>query len=604
LTSLSPHSGFSFFTKFEFLLNHSKRKSFMSHRFLIYTAILLVFLFSVSAPAQEPAPAEGSDQRAAAATREKAIDLLSSVAGQVNTLRSAQNRARMGSTTAALLWEVDEPRARRLFSAVAEDIKLGFSEPIAEPEEGFYAYGGTQQPSAVFSQLRSNTVQRIAGHDPQFALEFLRATRPPVDDEAMSEVSESERALELQLAAQVAAKNPELALQLGRKALAEGFSYELLNVLTQLKSGNKGVWQGFYKEVIDKLKAANFVEDGWAEDLAIGLAQSFPPPQADEHLYRDLIGLIVADALAEGCGGGPTEDNNSTQVCHKIGSLFDKVQKYYPTRAAAFVRWAEQAAQGELWTQVYEAVEKGTIDEALTEAAKHPELADRIFWIAMIKAAAAGDFARARDIMQKTTNEELRESMLEHLKYVEMMNAEKSKQSSKSGDPGQVETTEERVRLLVDNAMRLAKTDRKTALEQLDQAGQIIESLKTGRFKLEGQVGLAIIYSSLQSDRGFYIVESLMPRLNELIAAGAALDGFETHYLTDGEWSMTGQGAIGGLTTMLAQNAGYFSRLDFDRSLNIVNQLERPEVRLMAQLMMAQGVLSDHNAGSMTLPRN
>jgi len=193
--------------------------------------------------------------------------------------------------------------------------------------------------------------------------------------------------------------------------------------------------------------------------------------------------------------------------------------------------------------------------------------------------------------------------MVDHIKYVQSVNAETAKRAARSADP-QLNSNEERVQLLVENATRIGKTDRKAALEQLDQAGQIIESFSAGKSKMEGQVGLAILYSSLQSERGFTIVESLMPRLNELIAAAAALDGFETHYLTDGEWSMTGQGSIGSLTTVLAQNAGFFSRLDFDRSLNLVNQLERPEVRLMAQLMMAQGVLSDRSAGSRTLPRN
>jgi len=41
--------------------------------------------------------------------------------------------------------------------------------------------------------------------------------------------------------------------------------------------------------------------------------------------------------------------------------------------------------------------------------------------------------------------------------------------------------------------------------------------------------------------------------------SAATLDGFETHYLRDGEWNMTGEGVVGGLLTALAQNAGYFA---------------------------------------------
>jgi hypothetical protein len=285
--------------------------------------------------------------------------------------------------------------------------------------------------------------------------------------------------------------------------------------------------------------------------------------------------------------------------------LFEKVEKYYPPRATALKRWGEQAAERELWEQVQEAVDKGTIDEALAQAVKHPGLEDRIYWIAVIKASAAGDYSRAREIALKTSDEELRRTMLDQIEFAEKMDADHSKQRANSGVlPGQPENNDERARALVANALQLGKTDRKAALANLDQAGQILQSFKPGKSKLEGQIALAILYSSLQSDRGFTIVESLMPRLNELISAAAALDGFETDYLSEGEWNMTGEGAVGGLLTLLAQNAGYFSRLDFDRSLTLVNQLERPEVRLMAQLMMAQGVLSDRSAGAMSLPRN
>jgi len=82
-----------------------------------------------------------------------------------------------------------------------------------------------------------------------------------------------------------------------------------------------------------------------------------------------------------------------------------------------------------------------------------------------------------------------------------------------------------------------------------------------------------------------------MPKLNELVAASVALDGFEFNYLRDGEWNMSGESDLGRMLTALVQNAGYFAVLDFDRSVNLTSQLERLELRLMAQLKIAQGVL-------------
>jgi hypothetical protein len=49
---------------------------------------------------------------------------------------------------------------------------------------------------------------------------------------------------------------------------------------------------------------------------------------------------------------------------------------------------------------------------------------------------------------------------------------------------------------------------------------------------------------------------------------------------------------LGRLLRGLAQNAGAFAWCDFDRSVSLASQFERPEIRLMAQLKLAQGILA------------
>jgi len=56
---------------------------------------------------------------------------------------------------------------------------------------------------------------------------------------------------------------------------------------------------------------------------------------------------------------------------------------------------------------------------------------------------------------------------------------------------------------------------------------------------------------------------------------------------------MTAEGGVGSLLTMLAQNAVYFALCDFDRALALSTQFERREIRMMAQLKLAQGVLEE-----------
>ena len=88
------------------------------------------------------------------------------------------------------------------------------------------------------------------------------------------------------------------------------------------------------------------------------------------------------------------------------------------------------------------------------------------------------------------------------------------------------------------------------------------------------------------------MMESLMPKLNELIDAAVKLDDFDTHYMRDNEWNMSANGKLGELLNRLSQNAGYFAWCDFDRAVSLAAQFERPEIRMMAQLKLAQAIVA------------
>ncbi|HEX6284879.1 MAG TPA: hypothetical protein VFZ71_08395, partial [Pyrinomonadaceae bacterium] len=51
-------------------------------------------------------------------------------------------------------------------------------------------------------------------------------------------------------------------------------------------------------------------------------------------------------------------------------------------------------------------------------------------------------------------------------------------------------------------------------------------------------------------------------------------------------------GEIGDLLTFLSHKAGYFAWYDFERAMNLAAQFERGEIRMMAQLKLAQGILA------------
>ena len=129
-------------------------------------------------------------------------------------------------------------------------------------------------------------------------------------------------------------------------------------------------------------------------------------------------------------------------------------------------------------------------------------------------------------------------------------------------------------------------------MKLLNDASVLAETLKPGKEQTEVQIGLAGGYCQENSDRGLAIMESLMPKLNELVSAAAKLDGYDHNNLRYGEWNMSGAGSVGSLLTQLAEHAPYFAWCDFDRAVNLANQFERQELRIMARLKLAQGILA------------
>jgi hypothetical protein len=55
---------------------------------------------------------------------------------------------------------------------------------------------------------------------------------------------------------------------------------------------------------------------------------------------------------------------------------------------------------------------------------------------------------------------------------------------------------------------------------------------------------------------------------------------------------MSAEGSLGALLTMLATGSGYFAWYDFDRAVSLAGQFDRSEIRMMAQLKLAQSILS------------
>ena len=561
-------------------------------QFLILTVLLLLSPTLVFA--QERKPAE--DKSGEKVLKEKAYDLLDSLATQISTLQSVENRARIGSNIAASIWTHDEKRARALFIAVGEDIKLGLQQP---PDPNPLS---EQTSSMVFLHLRENTIDRIAKFDPEFAFDFLVSTEPTFGENTPYPVIEKDKALAVRLAKQIIVTNPDLSLKVGRKALAQGFTENLLSLLRQLLRRNSQNGSILYRETIQKLREQKFTpnvtnpRDWQLFNFTFALAD-LKPPLVDELAYKDFMNMLLSAALANKCDKADPEGDISF-FCSQIGTLVAQMEKVDPRRAGK-LKHIESEEQDRPWgPEVYNELEDlaqardydGIFDLAKT----YPGLKDTMYWCAFQVAQSSGDLERARKIANDYTDDaEVQQRMLSQLEPNKGESTpDERKLEEIQTEVDKITDRNERLAALIELSIKIGARDRVTALKLYDQISEQLQESKNPNERIQGQAFIAMLYCMEKSDRGFAMMESLMPKLNELIDSAVKLDGFDTNYMRDGEWNMSANGSLGRFLTELSQNSGYFAWCDFDRAVNLAAQFERTEIRMMAQLKLAQSILS------------
>ncbi|HEX5890598.1 MAG TPA: hypothetical protein VFY61_17935 [Pyrinomonadaceae bacterium] len=531
----------------------------------------------------------------AAALRAKAYDLLTTLADQLGTLQSAENRARIGSNIAGSIWTHDEKRARALFKLVEDDIKFGLQVDKKAPH--------SKHTFQVFYKLRENTAERMAKHDPELALAFVRDTASFVNEHARQpndEISEAiarqEQALELRLAKQISAANPEVSIKFARQSLAHGFSRDLLTVLGRA-SKDKAQARELYKEIVSKLRDANF--ENWETlEFVHTLVQSYTPPAADEATFRELIQFLNNKAVAIGCTKQTGEHyDDVASVCQRLGVLFPIIERFYPGEARVLARWNSRRHdyihEGAGYMELQETAENGTVEEVLSLTSRYPNLEANIRLRAMSMAESAGDMEQAEKIARNYMGDpDNRRMMEERITFYQKLSTHAEEQWAQSVKNVEKMPLEMQINILTNLAHVMAPRARKTSLKGLAYVSSLIDELPPGREQTVRLIEMAAVYCLADSDRGFAIVEGLMPKLNELIAASVRLDSYDTRYLRDGEWNMTAEGPVGNILTVLANNAGPFAWYDFDRAVALTAQFERSEIRMMAQLKLAQGILA------------
>jgi hypothetical protein len=565
-----------------------------SFSLLLFTAFLLIPNFcqaqvfiGPAAPPPVPLPVKADP-----ATEKKALDLIESLSDQVSNLHSPSNRMRAQCTVADLLWSRDEKRARSLFSSAVTQLAGRIAEiDYSDPE--------VYQDLNRLSMSRQELVMRIAAHDPDLAITALRQTRFQTDNSNIIARSgwnpQAEATLEMNVAGVILGKDPAAALKLARNSLARGVSWNVVAFLPQLYQKDQKAGQDLFQEIVTRIKNENLSRNTELGNNAWNLLNTFQPPQADEDTYRDLLTSVLSYVLG---GNRQTQTGMSTaqNFYHQIDRIAPLVEKYAPSRTAELREWSQAVErtldpQVKMYQEMHKISQNGTVDEMMALAAKYPpEFRTLLYQNAAWKAVTSGDSARAKEIAEMIPDPAQRRQVLDQLENQTASAAEgnnKIVEAQRLVDKGK--NLNQKIEIILRTASAVAaEGDKKAALELLNEAKIILASSPQSAAQLNGRVRLAQAYLKLDPDQTFSVLQPLIIKLNELVAAAAVLDGIDFQYLKDGEWVMPGTNNLGNVINSLDQTLAALGQIDFDRARSLADQIERPEVRVLVEIDLAQ----------------
>ena len=586
---------------------------------------LILLLLVPVVRAQSPDITAAEKQKAREEREKKTLALVDELIKELQSLRLPENRIRIETGLAGLLWPLDEKRARYLFSEAVKS--LGEITAAIDAGDPDY-FNQTQLPQ----QLRQEMVQVAATHDPRLAVEFLRATRgdstsrPP-----NSGMTNFEANLQMRVANQIAAKDPGQALSVAEESLKIGIDYEALNLLQTLQTKNKSMAERFLEDILNGIRtygignssatpiAVNLLRT-WIENnraatdpsaarTTSGLSLSNLDEETARELSNQLIKAMTSDAPAQtvvaygrrfSSGPATLHPGQLYGIFQQIKPILPDIEKLAPDRMAevrARIVEVEKTYQVQQspWVKYQELIQSGT-SESLMEAAKTAplDIVDSLIQQAAWKAINQGDDEQARRIIEKIGDPRQRADMKSQSIRQALYRAREQKKLAEARElVSRLPLVEQIGQLAQLAAAAAADGDKPGALQLLTEAQALLSNRAPNYAQLQAQMQIANVYDSLDASKSISIVERVIDQINELAAAALVLDGFDVQgYFRNGEFLITSGNSLNMMAQECGRALGSGGRQDLDRARLAAERFQRPEMRLIALLQIAQVAVS------------
>ncbi|HXI61857.1 MAG TPA: hypothetical protein VNF70_04070 [Pyrinomonadaceae bacterium] len=551
----------------------------------------------------------------------KTLAMLDEVASQAMSLKLPENRSFVLAGAADLLWKHDEKRARNLFWDALNNLIAANASTADELKEPA-AKDTTAKDSTVkhppsekvlgryyvmFSE-RQEFLRKVAQHDPQLAMDMLRATRLTVPDYQNAGYHlPDDRDLEQEIANQTAARDPKRALQLARESLAKGLTFQVYGVLLQLSEQNPEAAQEFAGDLIDKIQSSNLVTDSTASGVAMMMLQ-FTRPRPATAENKSVFGpgrvklsddqrRALVDVLADAVDQAPANSN----LLMGIMGVMPDIEELAPDRAAKLkAKLATRPLTGEQrqWGQLDSLFSKGTTEDLVRAGAKATgDMRNSFFQAATSRAVANGKAEALREFIKSQVTDESQRNTLNDLLDAHQMNW-----SIEHGDLEEAQKLLPTIRLKEKRALAMAemalllekKGKHEEALKLLDEAHGLVKLDLTSQSQSDALLAVLLADAIIDPGRAFATIEPVVDRANDSLAKLILLDKLiKSGFVKDGEIVLQRPGIISMDFAVFRYGKGVvaLANADFNHTKALTDRLQRNELRIMARLLMVQSLL-------------
>lgn len=614
---------------------------------LLVLGVTISPVFAQTQPTQQPTPTSEELEQQKAERKKNAFRLLDQIIDEAQSLRLPENRVRVQTTAADVLWDSNPGRARSLFSMAAESV----AEMGRQQQNTNNRRGGPQTVERRAFQLRQELVLAAARHDAQLAYQLLAITKPaalPAPQTADSRNPRpqfnSEDNLEQQLLGRIAALDPKLAAQNADQMMEKGqFPRSLSEVINNLYKQDPDAASKMGDRTVKKLQATNLLTNVEAASLAQMLLMRGPRPNGTPNVanptlipvleqgpYAELLGSVVEIALkatppspqnnqrgqiqrgrpvaATVAGPGYVPPPGATEAqLEQQGALrllaglqiaLPLIDQYVPAKSAAVRQKLTESGMGANspfnMAQSLSAMQGNPTSDTLIQAAANaPQQAQtRLYQQAAIKALEEGNVDRARQIATNHLQANARDSVMQRIDFRELsLKGENARLDEIRQTIARLQSDGEKLNMILQLARETQKANPKLSNQLLDEARQMTSHRATNYEQFDWQLKVARAFASVDPARSFEVLDPGISQLNELLAAAAVLNGFEISMFREGEMSLQGGSGLTSMVQRFGQELGALADKDVERAETLAGRFQYTEARIMARLAIVQGLL-------------